>query len=90
MDRIVSVQPLGLQPIDGASDGQIVTHGNLGLDHDVHRRVQTGVRELHLGTPMVVADEFNALTLVCFKPLCRIRCVERVVLFHDLVHARAR
>jgi len=64
VDCRVPSQLFGLQPVNDASDRQLITHGYLALDHDVRCHVQRGDGKLHLGTLMVGADQLNSLTLV--------------------------
>ena len=79
MNGVVSIEPLGPQPLERPANGDLVAQRDLVLHHDVNRRMEAGVGQSHPRAPVVLENELGALPLVQGEPPRWIRRVLRVV-----------
>lgn len=85
VNGVVSIEPLGPQPLERPANGDLVAQRDLVLHHDVNRRMEAGVGQSHPRAPVVLTNELGALPLVQGEPGLGIRRVVWVVAF-DVLH----
>ncbi len=90
MDRFVSIQAVGREPIQRPPHRQLVAQSDLILNDAVGDSVDGFIRQRNAGAPMIILHLPNALIFVERKPFRGIRSHVRVVTVLDVDDAVVR